>query len=177
MGDISFGAKIQVFDAATNPFFHLGLAFVPSMTLPTGRESIFFGDANVTGQLMAVGDLEWLDNRIYLNLGTRFREKETIGNVTIGHEFLYGLGFQRPIVKRLDLNVIGEIFGATYYGNYFSDEESLPVEFLGLLQKKWWKQQLITQLGAGIGLTQGYGTPVFRLMGGVAYAFPVKKKE
>lgn len=175
-GDLSIGVKARILDLNL-ALFRLGLAIAPSMTLPTGRESIFFGDSSATGTITAVGDIDWLSNRIYMNLGTRFRENETVGNVTVGDEFVYGLGFQRPIVKSWDLDVIGEIYGSTSFNNFFSRETALPVELLALLQKKWLDRQLISHLGMGVGLTQGYGTPVFRVIAGAAYVFSVAQKK
>lgn len=177
-GDLLFNAKFRIFDAAqTAP--HLGLALVPFVTAPTGEQNIFFGDSSITGGAVVVGDAQWKSNRFYLNVGARFRETETIANLTVKHEFLFGGGFQRPIVKSWGLNVIAEVFGSTTMtGNFFAEDISTPIEGMLLLQKKWLEnRRLITHIGGGAGLTNGYGAPNIRAILGVSYAWDLSPEE
>lgn len=170
-GDLLISAKWRIFDA-NQTSTHLGLALVPMISLPTGRQSIFFGNASVSGGAIAVGDFQWGANRIYANLGARFREDETLGNIAVKDEFLYGVGFERPLVKKWDLDIIAEAFGSTNFNHFFSRQEMVPVEIHGLLKKKWGAdRRLVTQIGGGAGLTEGYGSPVFRVTGGLSYSW------
>ncbi|HSA59015.1 MAG TPA: OmpA family protein [bacterium] len=177
-GDLILNAKIRIFDAEKTGS-HLGLAVVPFVTLPTGRQSIFFGDSSVTGGAVVAGDAQWKSNRFYLNVGARFRETETIANLTVKHEFVFGGGFQRPIVKKWDLNVIAEVFGSTTLSkNFVVQDISTPLEGMVVLQKKWLENRnLITHVGAGAGLTNGYGAPNVRAILGVSYAWDFKKDD
>jgi len=170
MGDIMLDAKFQIFDAEATKY-HLGLALVPFVTFPTGRQSIYFGDENFTGGLWLVLDAQWKANRFYLNIGTRFREREQIANLVVKHEFLYGAGFQRPLWKEQYLDIIVEVYGSTTYSKFFTEEISSPAQGHILLQKKWLDQRLVTNLGAGMGFDNGYGSPDFRAMLGVSYSF------
>jgi outer membrane protein OmpA-like peptidoglycan-associated protein len=177
-GDLIVNAKIRIFDAQeTRP--HLGLALVPFVTAPTGEKGIFFGDSSVTGGMVVVGDAQWKANRFYLNVGGRFRETETIANLTVKHEFLFGGGFQRPLVKSWDLNVIAEIFGSTTMtGNFVAEDISTPIEGMLIIQKKWLEnRRLITHIGGGAGITNGYGAPNIRAIVGVSYAWDLSPGE
>lgn len=177
MGDIELNLKFRIFDAWKTSS-HLGLAIVPFVTLPTGRQSIYFGDENVTGGLWLVGDTQWKANRFYLNLGARFRETEQIANLVVKHEFLYGAGFQRPLWKKGYLDIIVETYGSTTFSKFFTEEISSPFQAHLLLQKKWLsRRQLIANLGGGMGFTNGYGAPDFRFMTGVSYLFELKRNE
>jgi len=180
VGDLGVNMKFQIFDA-NETSTGLGLAFVPFVTLPTGRQSIFFGDENVTGGAILVGDAQWKANRFYLNVGPRFREREQITSLVVKHELMYGLGFQRPIVKDWDFNIILEVFGSTNFNKFASQNISSPIEGLVVLQKKWLEnRRLITHLGGGFGITNGYGVPTWRAILGVSYAWdlrPVRRDE
>lgn len=177
MGDIMLTAKLRVFDAQATSN-HLGLAFVPFLTIPTGRESVYFGDKNVTGGLWLVGDAQWKANRFYLNVGARFRQREQVANLVVKHEFLYGVGFERSIWKRGFLDIIAEVYGSTTFSKFFSEEISSPLQAQLLLRKKWGQQRrLVANLGGGLGITNGYGAPDFRVMTGVGYTFGKKEDQ
>jgi outer membrane protein OmpA-like peptidoglycan-associated protein len=173
-GDLGFNMKFQLFDA-NKTSTGLGLAVVPFVTVPTGRQSIFFGDENVTAGAVLVGDAQWKSNRFYLNVGGRFREREQITNLIVKHELTYGAGFQRPIVKDWDFNIILEVFGSTNFRKFATENISSPIEGLAILQKKWGENRnLITHLGGGFGITNGYGVPTWRAILGVSYAWDLK---
>ncbi len=176
-GDLYLNSKIQIFDA-NKTGSHLGMAIVPFVTIPTGRESIFFGDSSVTGGAVLVGDAQWKSNRFYVNVGSRFRRTETYANLTVKNEWLYGAGFERPLVKKWDLDVIAEVFGSTTLtGNFIKQDISSPLEGMLILRKKWLpNRQLVTQIGGGAGISNGYGATNYRVVAGVSYAWDLKKK-
>ncbi len=175
-GDLSISSKIQVFDAEKTAL-HLGLAVVPFITIPTGRESIYFGDSSVTGGALVVGDTQIKSNRIYVNVGARFRQREQIQNLIVNEELLYGVGFQRPLVKKWDLDVIAELFGATNFRKFVVEDISSPAEALLVFRKRWGENRAwVAQLGGGMGLTNGYGLPRYRVTAGLAYAWDLKKE-
>lgn len=176
MGDIMIDAKFVIFDARKTEA-DLGLAVVPFITFPSGDESIYFGDVSLTGGLWLVGDAQWKNNRFYLNIGTKFRKREQIANLVVKHEFLYGIGFQRPLWKRGYLDIIVEVFGSTTYSKFFTEEVSSPVQGHIMLQKKWLDQRLVTHLGGGLGFNNGYGSPDFRFMAGVSYTFSFDQQK
>ncbi|HSA59017.1 MAG TPA: OmpA family protein [bacterium] len=173
-GDLGVNMKFRVFDA-NETSTGLGLAFVPFVTVPTGRQSVWFGDENLTGGAILVGDAQWKANRFYLNVGGRFREREQVTNLIVKNELLYGLGFTRPIVKDWDFNIILEVFGSTNFRKFATENISSPIEGLAILQKKWGEnRRLITHVGGGFGITNGYGVPTWRALIGVSYAWDLK---
>lgn len=179
MGDVYLETKIQAFDAEKTAS-GLGLAAMAFFTFPTeGQEFIFFSNKSVTGGLTAVFDGEWADNRIFINAGARLRaEKEVIQNLSVSHELLYGVGFQRPIWKRESLDFIAEIYGSTPFDQMFENESTSPVEALFTVQKRWLeRRQVVTYFASGVGITDGYGAPTYRLVGGLSYIFNKKRDE
>jgi len=176
-GDLGVNMKFRIFDADKTST-GLGLAIVPFLTVPTGRQSVWFGDENLTGGGMLVGDAQWKSNRFYLNVGGRVREKEQVTSLIVNEELLYGLGFTRPLVKDWDFNIIVELFGATNFRKFATENISSPVEGLAILQKKWGENRnLITHVGGGFGVTNGYGVPTWRALVGVSYAWDLEPEK
>jgi outer membrane protein OmpA-like peptidoglycan-associated protein len=59
-----------------------------------------------------------------------------------------------------------------------SQNISSPLEGIVVLRKKWLENRnLVTHLGGGAGLTNGYGAPDFRIITGVSYAWDLSRKE
>ncbi len=177
LGDIALWFKFQIFDAEKTSS-GLGLALVPQVDIPSGNNSKFIGDKTVSGSIRAVGDWQIKSNRFYLNAGYKFKDREVIGNnfLVVDDELLYGVGFQRPLVKKWDLDIIAELFGSSSYASNPRTEHRYPLEAIGLLQKRWFTNKtLVTTLGAGGGFTDGYGTPRYRIIFGMSYVHPEKK--
>jgi len=177
LGDISINLPITLLKASQSES-RWGFAIVPFITLPSGELSTHFGDDTVTGGANLVGDKLIGDNRIYLNVGTKFRRKETIGaNLGVNHELTYGLGYQRPLVKKWNLDVLGEVSGSTTYDDFFNQDTDVPVEATVALRKSYLEDSLSVTLGGGRGLSSGYGAPDVRVFTGISYSFKPKKRE
>lgn len=176
-GDLMANLKIRIFDAGGTST-GLGLAVVPFITAPTGDAGIFFGDSSLTGGGILAGDAQWKSNRFYVNVGARAREREQLGNLVVNEELIYGLGFTRPLVKDWDFNIIIEAFGSTNFRKFSTENISTPVEAIVVLQKKWLEnRRLVTHLGGGAAITNGYGSPDYRITTGVSYAWDLKKED
>lgn len=179
LGDLYFEAKFRLVKNDSNKA-GFGLAVIPFVTAPTGDSSRFMGDSSATGGGLLATDWKFYDNRIYLNVGARFKSDETVATstLTVGNEFLYGLGYQRPLVKSWDLDVIAEVYGATSLKNFAKQTVTSPLEADVTLQKKWLKNKnLITHLGGGSSITNAYSSPVYRVSAGVSYGFSLKKQK
>lgn len=175
LGDLYLETKFRIVKNQGNKA-GFGLALIPFMTLPTGNDSRYLGDSSATGGALIATDWKFLDNRIFLNLGTRFKADEQVSAVNVGHEVLYGLGYQRPLIKSWDFDFIAEVFGSTRIKNFGSQDITTPVEALLTLQKRWLKNKnLITHIGGGTALTNGYGLPLYRANFGISYGFLMKK--
>ncbi|MDO8519239.1 MAG: OmpA family protein, partial [Deltaproteobacteria bacterium] len=174
-GDLLLRGRIQLFDAA-NTSSHLGLAVAPFVTFPSGDETIHFGDANFTGGVLVAGDWLFKGNRLFANIGTRLREREQIVDLIVDHEFLFGLGYQRPLSRKHEWDIIFETYGSTTYRSFFKgNENSSPVESHLLIQKKW--DHLILNFGPAMGWSRGYSTSDWRGIAGVTYAFGEKSRR
>lgn len=181
-GDLALTLRTRIFDAEQTST-GLGLAFVPTITFPTGDNNKFVGDTNVTGILRLVGDWVIKSNRFYLNGAYRLRQKEIIGTpptvipLVIDEEILYGAGWQRPIIKRWGLDGIVELAGDVEISRS-STERTNPLEVFIMGRKPWELENgdLILQFGGSVGLTEGYGTPNFRTIVGLAYHRIYKEK-
>ncbi len=184
IGDLWLNGKVQIFDADKTTS-HLGLAVIPFLTIPTGRESIHFGDESVTGGGWLAGDLQWRENRFYLNAGSRFRHtRERIVDLIASHEFLFGAGFHRPLYAPWRTELTAEVYGSTRFAKFFSEHASTPVEAIALVHKKCIRDwPVFLHAGAGIGLTAGYSTSDVRGIVGATYTFgegvckPAPKKK
>jgi outer membrane protein OmpA-like peptidoglycan-associated protein len=174
-GDVRFSSKFTLYNA--NKTKHgWGLAFIPYVNAPTGDQNVFVGYANTTGGAVLAFDKIIKSNRFYVNTGVRFND-ETLQNIDIQHEFVFGAGYQRPLIKKIDLDVIVEMTGSTTFNNFFSDEVTTPLDFHLALKKAFLKKKnLVAYVGGSRGITGGYGSPDFRVFTGLSYTFSIKPK-
>lgn len=175
MGDIRALVNYTIVDPEINEK-GWGFAVAPYITLPSGEEHLFFGDDDMTGGLIFVIDKIWdNDNHLYFNAGFRLREKESIANLTIHHEFLVGIGFERPLVRKWRTLFNIELEGSTNFREFFSEEISSPFNLHLNIKKKFLeKNNLQWNIGGTFGATNGYGSPDFRIMTGLVYEFPIR---
>lgn len=179
-GDIGLAAKFRIWEwghVDTDPLV-LGLAVVPYLTFPSGSGRHYVGDTNVTGGFRTALDVQFWKNKIGVNVGFRFREKEDLFNLTIGQELLYALAYTRPVWENVDLHVVTELNGSTTFNGFASRANRSPLEWLTAARKGFMDSAVQATLGASLGLTTGYGTPDFRVFGMLTYvAPPIPRKE
>ena len=153
-----------------------GFALKGIGTAPNGKESRFFGDGNATGALMTVTDVEFGDHRLALNLGARFRERETVlTNLIVNHEFLYGLAYRVRLVESWNFHLLAELNGSSAFRKLFSEQLTSPTEFLVAFRKYFSETPgLWGTVGGGVGgfLTlDSYGAPDYRAFLQIGYEF------
>jgi len=178
-GDVSLAAKFRVWENGDpqQDTIHMGVAVSPYLTLPSGSTGKFTGDSTVTGGLKAAYDVTLWKNKIVTNLGLRFRQKETLLNLQVGQEFLFGVGYTRPIYEPWDFHVLTEVDGSTTLNGSGSRSNHTPMEWLFGLRKGFMESRLNATLGSSIGITNGYGAPDFRVVGMLTYtAKPIEFK-
>ncbi|MBU0504761.1 MAG: OmpA family protein [bacterium] len=174
-GDIRFSSKFTLYNASKTKH-GWGLAFIPYVTAPTGDQNVFVGYANATGGAILAVDKIIKSNRFYVNTGIRFND-ETLQNIDIQHEFVFGVGYQRPLIKKADLDIILEMTGSTTFNNFFTDEVTTPLDFHLALKKAFLKNKnLVAYVGGSRGITGGYGSPDFRVFTGLSYTFSIKPR-
>jgi outer membrane protein OmpA-like peptidoglycan-associated protein len=178
-GDVGLAAKFRLWkhgDPKLDDVF-MGVAIAPFLTFPSGDTGKFTGDSNLTGGLRGAYDVTIHKNKIVANLGFRFREKETLLNLSIGQELLFGVGYTRPIYEPWDFHVLTEVDGSTSLNGFGSRANRTPLEWLFGLKKGFLQSRLNATVGAGVGLTNGYGTPDYRVFGMLTYvAPPIERK-
>ena len=179
VGDISLGAKFRFWslesEKSEQDSWSVGAAVVPEISLPTGSNSKFLGDPKITGTLKGVLDFQYANTQISLNLGFRFREKEDFLNLSVGQEFVYGVGLSQEVWESQAVSVTSEFVGSTTLNGSPGSSNNIPMEWLLGADKAWTFETIpgkfSTSLGTGLGVTHGYGTPAFRVFGMLKYVW------
>ena len=176
LGDIRANFPIMLRKNKLDERNQLGITLIPFMTAPTGKSSDFLGDTNWTGG-------SWLEfdryfgkrHRLIFSSGVRFREKENILNLTIGHEVLANLGYVWKFSVQKGWDFFANLQGSTTTSKFLDQEISSPYELTGGLRKRWKNDQWNVLIGAGRGMNNGYGAPDIRTFAGLSYRFLPKK--
>ncbi len=171
MGDIRLEAKARVLDACRK---HIGLAFVPFITFPTGKSAHFVGEPGFTGGLVVA-----LDGRIHprfgmtLNVGYQGGKKTTASNVSLQHKFLVGLGAEGNFDYGID--AFGEVNAEGDLSKLFGDVDNNPTEAMAGV--RWNVKQTGVTLHAGFGtcLVCGVKGARFRSVIGAKYRLMTPK--
>ncbi len=152
--------------------FALGLQLTGTAPLSNlvSQSEAFSGELSFAFLPRLTGEIRLLENRlrIGLNVGGRFRQEAQILNLVVGQELTYGIGVTGVVVPNvLDLTVEG--FGATSFDHFFAREWT-PFELLGGARIH---PMCDLTIGAAVGggLTRGYGSPNFRGVLSVGWAY------
>ncbi|MCB9760160.1 MAG: OmpA family protein [Alphaproteobacteria bacterium] len=167
LGDLRITPKIAPVSRDDLP---LGLALVVPVSVPTGNPTAFtgaggvsvaptlaveFSDASVWSRLY-----RW---RVALNLGYAVRPASRVRDVEVNNALLYSaaVGFRPTEPIELMLDVQGESWGGQL--------SQSPLE-VDLGSKFLIGQWTSINVGAGLGILPGLGTPDFRIIAGAAFA-------
>lgn len=172
MGDILLHAKITlVHPDWTNGF---GLALVPTVIFPTGNADNFTGSGDF-GTILRLA----LDYRIEgvvaaINLGYAIKAANSVRNVTVGDEMTFSAGLGYWFVEEFGTTL--EVKGSTLAEDPFGDPTEGPTElFLGIDGQPVSGLHLLA--AAGVGLTEGVGSPDFHIIGGLNWAPEVRDTD
>ncbi|AKQ65725.1 OmpA domain protein [Myxococcus hansupus] len=166
VGDLRLVPKVRLL--STDSGIHL--AVTAPLTLPTAGGAKFLGSDTVTFQPRFVAEWATTAVRLLANVGFNFRREEQLRNLRVGHELAYALGAEVPLTEKLTAQAT--LAGAL--GLNESGSAQRPMEALGALKYRF-IDGLAAHVGAGPGLSRGYGTPSFRLLAGVAWTPSVSK--
>ncbi len=156
LGDLRATLKVALFGHEEG--FRLSLS--GEFRLPTGDTGLDMSDgALVATPLLLLGYTTSGGFRFELEAGARLRQKRQVLNVTMGNELVYGFAAHLPLGK-LPLALQATIQGA--YGLTESHAAARPLEVLGALAIDVAPRATLT-VGGGAGLTEGFGTPVWRV--------------
>jgi len=171
LGDIRLEGRVRVVDPAAAP---VGVAANIFVNLPTGNEL-----ANLGRGLPSAGGRLIVAQRgprahFAVNVGFGVYAPATIANLTTQHELTYGFGFGlSPVVDRLDIQV--ELDGSLTAGpsslgvERFGDGPHSPLELLVGVRGHL-PHGFGIYVGAGKGLTVGFGSPRLRVFAALQWA-------
>ncbi len=179
LGDLQVHPKLRLMNATRNG---LGFAIIPTIIFGTGDKSSFMGEGKTIFQPSAVLDTElgYLGRfRAAVNAGMRLRgtttftdnqmsfprmvggaRSETNGGITLGNEFVGGLGLSYGIVPQ-KFDVVGEIYGN--YGTSSSRTSGGVTDKLGPVAdaivgiKLYLARNSFFEIGGGYKVAGGYG--------------------
>ncbi|MBK6848143.1 MAG: OmpA family protein [Proteobacteria bacterium] len=175
VGDLRFVPKARIL---TVGWFTLSAS--AALAVPTGSRKNLLGSAGVTftPRVIVEGDF---GARIgaAVNLGYRFRNSDSFRvstdqqHVAVDDEFLFSAGARIGLLKRR-LDFIADLSGGLATTDL--DAEEVNAELLGGL-RVYLPLGFSASVGAGPGLTQGAGTPAFRVFGNLFFQFPERVYE
>ncbi|PTL81496.1 OmpA family protein [Vitiosangium sp. GDMCC 1.1324] len=145
-----------------------GLALSLPFSFPTAPKDSYLGGGSVTFNPTLVG--EWRGPRgsaLMANAGVFFGRPQQFLNLHLGTALTYGVGGKVDLVPRWKLSLL-----STLAGEVGLSKVSVPTSPLELLLALRWGfvKDLEMTLGGGPGLTNGFGTPRYRLLAALSYA-------
>ncbi len=146
----------------------LGMALIPYGYFPTGDTEYLTGEGRITGggKLALEHDFGYFN--FGLNGGYLYRgEKNILLDAEMGDAVTYGAGVSK-------MWPVGVGFGIEYWGSVYSVDDvakvkNLPMELTATLRFKLGKRGPRLVAGGGPGLSNGAGSPTYRLIGGLDY--------
>ncbi|MET0343909.1 MAG: OmpA family protein [Polyangiales bacterium] len=170
LGNLRLGARVRLVGAPHDLF---ALAITAELGLPSAKwgddDEQLAGEHDPTGHVFLTGELRPGRAHLALNVGARFRDATLLSTLEVEQELTYGLGAGYDVLQGATrLELLLELHGATSLSD-FADREQSPLELLGGA-KLFRKEGVMLGLGVGPGLTAGYGSPDFRVIGMVGYS-------
>lgn len=161
IGDLELGMKFRLLNKDVAP---VGIAIVPTVTIPTGSQYAFMGNSGVTGGGLLVVDgkpAKWFDWSI--NVGA-------LGRKDVRSQFLVSGAMGFNVASWASL--IGELSSRTPLGNFYKERSTSPLDALfGVQWRLGSEQRLKLNTSAGIGSPYGTGAPQVRALASISYAF------
>ena len=166
LGDPRIIPRFHIYDIAD---FSFG-AFLP-FTIPVGSTHDYTGYGSVTASPAVAAEWSGVKAlRIAANFGVSIRPTRTVGDLTVGSAFDYGLAgsYDFPVGP---FSFTGLLTLAGEVGIAASSGATYPVEMLGAVR---WNAPLgiFATLAGGPGLSCGYGTPNYRAVFAAGFALP-----
>ncbi len=162
IGDIAINAKASLFDSVQMINVALGV----EATLPTGGSDGYFGhdQVTITPELLASFHLERL--RFVLNLGWTILPEDKVQIATVQDEISLKVAGAFEINEKIEVGLSLQL--ATLTEDVFSDGATTYSEAVGGASYRFHKN-FLGFLGVGAGLSNGIGSPDFRVLGGLRF--------
>ncbi len=165
LGDPRLHVKVNLLDDSSG--IRLGLAAY--VTAPIGHAIAprrFVGDETPTFGGHLIGELVRDGFHLALNVGGVWRDGQVLFSTQATSQFTYGLAMGYDVTPLI--GIFGEVAGGTSFSGAV-DENMLE----GRLGGRFRFDDVTFELGGGAGIIAGVGVPVFRVLGGFAWA-PVR---
>ncbi len=142
------------------------LAVIAGVTLPTSGQDDYFGDGLTFAPELALSRAQG-GFRLALNFGYRLRDDVQFLNQTVEDELFARLGAgYRFDGAGVPLEIDVTLSGATSAVNPFENANQNPLEVIGGLSYSI-AGPVLAFAGGGVGLNEGFGTPDWRVFGGI----------
>jgi outer membrane protein OmpA-like peptidoglycan-associated protein len=166
LGDLRLVPKFAFLSDRTDG---LGLALIAEVRVPTHTSDLYGGARMVVAAPRLVIDHRWMGTGFRLggSLGAILRESTQFLNVMAGQEltasvaaaYRFDMGFS-PVELLFDLQA--------FIGLQQTDAEEVSLEALGAA-RIYFTPDLTLNIGAGVGVLEGFGTPTFRVLTGLRW--------
>src|SRR6185503_19257317 len=160
LGDLRFVPKLLI-ARTRGRSLQLALGLAAPVTFPTGDDLEMRGYGGVTVEPRFLAGLLWRRFGLNFSVGYLINTADPPEALPIGNELTFGAGATLAVTKTLDLTV--EAVGGAYLGENGPGLAEVPLELLGWLIFRPHSDWQI-YLGAGPGLTNGIGSPDFRVV-------------
>ncbi len=165
IGDLSLSVPVGVIVPEGKGF---AFSLVPTLTLPTGDESLMLGDPGLGFSALAAAGMHGERYTVDTNLGFRQRPEMDYLNQTGGGALVASLGAGYAVYDWL--GVRGEVlYEAALSANDVAGTAS-PGEALLSLRGRT-KKNLSYTLGGAAGISEGAGAPAWRAFAGLGWAY------
>ena len=160
VGDLRLLARAAVLRRARQP--GLGLATLVELTIPTATGTRLMGEPSVTVTPWLLLDWRTASGLLAaLRVGYLVRPAGRFEDLRFDDEVRAGLGAELPLGGR-HLSALAELTGGVGLGGASSAQRRLPLEAAGAV--RWRSPAGVTvTVGAGSGLSEGYGAPSARV--------------
>jgi outer membrane protein OmpA-like peptidoglycan-associated protein len=163
VGDLGVGGRVVVFE--NNAF---ALAIKGDLSVPTGTKLAWIGEDGVrfTGGLLA--EYAYGPFAISGDLGLTGRGAlETPEDYTLGSELAAGAGLRYDLRPGRTALVV-DFISRNGFTNFFKGGAENPSEIMGGIIVRP-SDSIRVDLGAGSGISDGYGTTAYRVLAGITY--------
>lgn len=174
VGDLRFGFDVKLFGQGEDA---IAAAIGAQAWVPTGDQASYQSDGTFRGapRLLIAGSPGIFTYAVKAGVMIRADDAKNFANSPVGHEFIYGASAGvRLADRRL---VIGpEAFGSTVLTEQTFKTRTTPFEVL-LGARYMCSCGLRFGAGAGPGLTRGYGSPQYRVVGVVEWSPEIEEAK
>jgi outer membrane protein OmpA-like peptidoglycan-associated protein len=172
LGDLRLVPRFAVLEVASAP---VGVALAAEFTLPTGDRRRFRGEGNLsaTPRLIITAPLTLGPQPLSVSASAGIHLRPTADNarVALGNELDVRAGAIAPLPTTLPLSVLAEVGASTAARRPLAGDGLANVEAIAGLRAIF--GNLLLTAGGALGLSDGLGTPDYRVIVALGYGVPV----